>query len=110
MAGPATTKVTHYQVQKSRRAALIETDAQVTADTVVALPMLLDACRRLVAADDDHRRAERAAYAAELRELHPKGRGAWAQEAATRAAGSPVSAPRLTTGTPALVDVVCEPR
>jgi acetolactate synthase-1/2/3 large subunit len=78
-------------------AALIETDVQVTADTVVALPMLLDACRRLVAADDDHRRAERAAYAAELRELHAKVRGAWVQEAATRAAGSPVSAPRLAT-------------
>jgi len=78
-------------------AALVETDVQVTADTVVALPMLLDACRRLVAADDDHRRAERAAYAAELRELHAKVRGAWAQEAATRASGSPVSTPRLAT-------------
>jgi benzoylformate decarboxylase/acetolactate synthase-1/2/3 large subunit len=76
-------------------AALIETDLQVTADTAVALPMLLDACRRLVAGDDADRRAERAAYAAELRELHAKVAGAWAQEAVTRAAGSPVSTPRL---------------
>src|SRR6266542_3283779 len=55
-------------------AALIETDVQVTADTVVALPMLVEACRRLVADDDDARRSERAAYLAELRELHAKTR------------------------------------
>jgi benzoylformate decarboxylase/acetolactate synthase-1/2/3 large subunit len=78
-------------------AALIETDLQVTADTAVALPMLLDACRRLVAVDDADRRAERAAYAAELHELHAKVAGAWAQEAVTRAAGSPVSTPRLAS-------------
>ena len=78
-------------------AALIETDVQVTADTVVALPMLVEACRRLVADDDDVRRSERAAYLAELRELHAKTRDAWAREAATRAGGSPVSTPRLAT-------------
>src|SRR6266511_138381 len=78
-------------------AALIETDVQVTADTVVALPMLVEACRRLVAGDDDARRSERAAYLAELRELHAKTRDAWAREAATRAGGSPVSTPRLAT-------------
>jgi len=76
-------------------AALIETDVQVTADTVVALPMLLAACRRLVAADDDARRAERAAYVAELGELHAEVGGAWTREAAARAGGSPVSTPRL---------------
>jgi len=70
-------------------AALISTDLQVTADTAVALPLLLDACRRLVAADSDGRRAERAAYSAELGELHAKVNDAWAEEAATRAAATP---------------------
>jgi benzoylformate decarboxylase/acetolactate synthase-1/2/3 large subunit len=76
-------------------AALVETDVQVTADTVVALPMLLDACRRLVAADPPARRDERAAWAMELRELHEKAAAAWAAEAAAAADRSPVSTARL---------------
>ena len=76
-------------------AALLETDVQVTADTVVALPMLLDACRRLVGADSGERLAERAAYAAELRELHAQARKAWVAEADARAGLSPVSTARL---------------
>jgi acetolactate synthase I/II/III large subunit len=76
-------------------AALIETDLQVTADAVVALPMLLEACRRRVAGDDPSRRAERAAYTAELSELHAKVHDAWAQEAAGHADDAPVSTARL---------------
>jgi acetolactate synthase-1/2/3 large subunit len=76
-------------------AALVETDLQVTADTVVALPMLLDACRRLVAGDDGVRLDARAAWAAELSELHAKTTGGWAAEAATLADLSPVSPARL---------------
>jgi acetolactate synthase-1/2/3 large subunit len=76
-------------------AALIPSDLQVTADTVVALPMLLEACRRRVAGDDAARRAERAAYAAELSELHAKVHDSWAHEAASSAADSPVSTARL---------------
>jgi acetolactate synthase I/II/III large subunit len=76
-------------------AALVETDAQVTADTVVALPMLLAACRALVAQDGDRRQAERAAWAAELRQLHVKAVDAWAAEAAAQADLSPVSTARL---------------
>jgi thiamine pyrophosphate-dependent acetolactate synthase large subunit-like protein len=76
-------------------AALIESDLQVTADTGVALPMLLETCRRRVAADDAARRGERAAYAAELSQLHAGVHHTWAQEAAGHAADSPVSAARL---------------
>jgi acetolactate synthase-1/2/3 large subunit len=76
-------------------AALVETDLQVTADTVVALPMLLDACRALVARDGDRGRAERAAWAAELHQLHAKAADGWAAEAAEAADLSPVSTARL---------------
>ncbi len=76
-------------------AALLATDVQVTADTAVALPMLLEACRRLVAADSGARRAERAAYAAGLRELHARARDAWDAAAAAQADLSPVSPARL---------------
>jgi acetolactate synthase-1/2/3 large subunit len=76
-------------------AALVETDLQVTADTVVALPILLDACRRLVAAEPAARAEERAAWVAELHELHARAAKAWAAEAAAEAGRSPVSTARL---------------
>ncbi len=76
-------------------AALVETDLQVTADTVVALPMLLDACRGLVAGEPEVRRAERAAWTRELGELHAKAVDGWAAEAAAQADLSPVSTARL---------------
>jgi benzoylformate decarboxylase/acetolactate synthase-1/2/3 large subunit len=76
-------------------AALAETDLQVTADTAVALPMLLDLCRDLVAADTPDRRAERDAYAAELGRLHDERWAAWAATAAEEADLSPVATSRL---------------
>lgn len=72
-------------------AALLETDVQVTADTVVALPLLLAACRRLAAADDADRAAERARYKAELGGLHRTARERWAARAQAAAGMSPVS-------------------
>ena len=75
--------------------ALVETDIQVTADTVVALPMLLEACREFVAADSPDRNAERAAYRAELGRLHDKQWQAWAEMAAREADLSPVAPSRL---------------
>lgn len=69
--------------------------AQVTADTAVALPMLLGHCRELVAAQAAERGAERRAYAAELAEAHDARQAAWAAAAARDADLSPVSTARL---------------
>jgi acetolactate synthase I/II/III large subunit len=76
-------------------AALLETDVQVTADTAVALPMLLDACRELVAADSPGRAAERDAYRAELAAKHDAQWAEWAATAASEAGQSPVASSRL---------------
>jgi benzoylformate decarboxylase/acetolactate synthase-1/2/3 large subunit len=76
-------------------AALLETDAQVTADTVVALPMLVELCRELVGADDADRTGRRRAHVAELAALHADRRASWEAEAARRAEESPVSTARL---------------
>jgi benzoylformate decarboxylase/acetolactate synthase-1/2/3 large subunit len=76
-------------------AALVETDAQVTADTVVALPMLVELCRELVGADEADRAGRRRAYANELAALHAERRASWAAEADRRAEESPVSTARL---------------
>ena len=76
-------------------AALAETDVQVTADTAVALPMLLQACRRIVAGDSADRAAQRRAYAAELGRRHGEQWAAWAATAAADAASSPVAISRL---------------
>jgi acetolactate synthase I/II/III large subunit len=78
-------------------AALLETDVQVTADTVVALPMLLDTCRELVAADSPGRAAERDAYRAELAAKHEAQWAKWAATAASEAGQSPVTSSRLAT-------------
>jgi acetolactate synthase-1/2/3 large subunit len=72
-------------------AALLETDLQVTADTAVALPMLLEQCRKLVAADSDERAAQRRAHTGELAALHAARRESWAAAAAREAQTSPVS-------------------
>ncbi|HZD71161.1 MAG TPA: thiamine pyrophosphate-binding protein [Actinomycetes bacterium] len=76
-------------------AALLETDLQVTADATVALPMLLDICRELVAGEGEQRRAERAVRAAEVEARHDAQRASWAEQAAQRAGESPVSTARL---------------
>ena len=76
-------------------AASLEVDLQVTADTVVALPMLVDLCRAMVASDGPDRRAEREAYRESLAGMHDRALRAWAEEADRRAGESPVSTSRL---------------
>jgi acetolactate synthase-1/2/3 large subunit len=70
-------------------AQLHETDLQVTADTSVALPLLLDLCREL----DDGR--ERSAWRRQLEELHERTWTSWQEQADRDADLSPVSTARL---------------
>jgi benzoylformate decarboxylase/acetolactate synthase-1/2/3 large subunit len=69
-------------------AQLHETDVQVTADTSVALPMLLDLCREL-------NRSGREPWRARLGELHEQTWSGWREEAQRDAALSPVATSRL---------------
>jgi acetolactate synthase-1/2/3 large subunit len=69
-------------------AQLHETDLQVTADTSVALPLLLDLCRELNGNPRD-------AWRGRLRELHDATWEAWRSEAVRDAALSPVATSRL---------------
>lgn len=71
-------------------AQLHETDLQVTADTAVALPLLLELCRELAHAD-------RTAWRARLEELHNETRTAWRAQAERAAEELPVSTSRLAT-------------
>jgi acetolactate synthase-1/2/3 large subunit len=74
-------------------AALHETDLQVTADTAVALPLLLERCRDL------ERRAprdpERARRRVRLTEMHDGAWEGWRHQASSAWDASPVSVPRL---------------
>jgi acetolactate synthase-1/2/3 large subunit len=72
-------------------AALLETDVQVTGDTTLALPRLLEQCRALVTSDSGERAGQRRAYAAELTALHAERRESWTAEAARQAQTSPVA-------------------
>jgi thiamine pyrophosphate-dependent acetolactate synthase large subunit-like protein len=69
--------------------ALHETDLQVTADTSVALPVLLELCRERAPAGD------RAAWRRRLQELHEDTWAGWRNEAQRDAGLSPVSTSRL---------------
>jgi acetolactate synthase-1/2/3 large subunit len=71
-------------------AQLHETDLQVTADTTVALPLLLDLCRELNAND-------RSAWRARLEELHDSTWASWREQAQRDAGLSPVSTARLAS-------------
>jgi len=75
-------------------AALHETDVQVTADTAVALPMLLERCRALEAAQPERREA-RAVRRRALADLHDATWAGWRAEAERDAALSPVATSRL---------------
>jgi benzoylformate decarboxylase/acetolactate synthase-1/2/3 large subunit len=70
-------------------------DLRVTADTAVALPLLLEACRALVAEDSAERAAEREQRRAELAARHDTVWQGWAAKAAAVADQSPVSTARL---------------
>ena len=69
---------------------LHETDVQVTADTMVALPLLLELCRELAPTG-----AARSAWRSRLAELSEQTRNRWYEEAARDAALSPVSTAHL---------------
>src|SRR6266545_7801776 len=71
-------------------AQLHETDLQVTADTAVALPLLLDLCRELAANAPD-----RSGWRARLAELHDETWQRWRADAERDAGLSPVSTSRL---------------
>jgi thiamine pyrophosphate-dependent acetolactate synthase large subunit-like protein len=75
-------------------AQLHETDLQVTADTAVALPLLLDLCRGLVSAERG-----RGAWRARLEQLHEETWAAWGAEAERDAGLSPVATSRLAAET-----------
>jgi acetolactate synthase-1/2/3 large subunit len=79
-------------------AQLHETDIQVTADTVVALPLLVDLCRELAAGDRD-----RMTWRTQLEQLHDETWNGWEAEAGRDAALSPVSTSRLAQETWAVV-------
>jgi benzoylformate decarboxylase/acetolactate synthase-1/2/3 large subunit len=76
-------------------AALLETDVQVTADTRVALPLLLELCRQLVAEDDASRRRQRQEWRTRVAALHDEAWRHWREEAARVRDLSPVSTARL---------------
>jgi acetolactate synthase I/II/III large subunit len=71
-------------------AELTATDLQVTADTAVALPLLLAECDRIVATSPS-----RDAWRSRLTELHESTGDSWRATAAARAGDRPVSTARL---------------
>jgi thiamine pyrophosphate-dependent acetolactate synthase large subunit-like protein len=76
-------------------AQLLPTDLQVTADTTVALPMLLEQCRRILADEPPARRAERESWREQLRALHRETWQGWRRRADELAGCSPVATSRL---------------
>nr|MDQ3308456.1 thiamine pyrophosphate-binding protein [Actinomycetota bacterium] len=76
-------------------AELLATDVQVTADTSLALPMLLEECRRLVSADDDARRTARDRYRDDLRQAHDKTWAAWSAAVSAASKEIPVATATL---------------
>jgi benzoylformate decarboxylase/acetolactate synthase-1/2/3 large subunit len=75
-------------------AALHETDLQVTADTAVALPLLLERCRALEASRPE-RRAAREERRRALAAVHERTWAGWRAQAEREAALSPVATSRL---------------
>lgn len=75
----------------------VAVDVQVTADTVVALPLLLKICRGLVASDTKETSARRDQWRAELAEIHDSTWTAWKKQAEQAKDMSPVSTARLAS-------------
>jgi len=71
----------------------------VVADTAVALPLLLEECRRLVASDDVERTAQRGEWTRTLTELHDRTWAGWAQHAVDVAGETPVATAQLASAT-----------
>jgi acetolactate synthase-1/2/3 large subunit len=76
-------------------AELVPTDLQVTADTAVALPLLLVECRRILAGDSPERRTERADWRRQLSAQHRSTWDGWRRAADGVADRSPVATSRL---------------
>jgi acetolactate synthase I/II/III large subunit len=76
-------------------AELVPTDLQVTADTAVALPLLLAECRRILAGDSPERRAERADWRGQLSAQHRSTWDGWRRAADGVADRSPLATSRL---------------
>ena len=76
-------------------AALVETDIQVTADTTVALPLLVDACDALLTQDPAQRQDERSTWRTRLSELHDQTWRNWADRVDESAAETPVATAAL---------------
>ncbi|MDP9460097.1 MAG: thiamine pyrophosphate-dependent enzyme, partial [Actinomycetota bacterium] len=76
-------------------AELVPTDLQVTADTAVALPLLLEECRRIVAGDDLVRQLAREEWKAELAVGHDEVWAGWRRKAAAKRDEVPVATSRL---------------
>jgi benzoylformate decarboxylase/acetolactate synthase-1/2/3 large subunit len=76
-------------------AELVPTDLQVTADTAVTLPMLLEECRGVLVGDPPQRRSDREHWREQLRAMHRSTWNGWRRQAHELAAGSPVATSRL---------------
>jgi acetolactate synthase-1/2/3 large subunit len=76
-------------------ASLEEVDLQVTADTTVALPRLLEQCRDMAAEDTPERAAARTDQKTRLEKMHDEARGRWQKQAERVWNESPVSTARL---------------
>lgn len=75
----------------------IAADIQVTADTVIALPMLLEICRKLVANDKAEEAGSRQKWRDELADIHKSTWSAWREQYEHVKDQSPVSTARLAT-------------
>jgi benzoylformate decarboxylase/acetolactate synthase-1/2/3 large subunit len=76
-------------------AELLPVDLQVTADTTVALPLLLAACRRIIAHDDDEASSRREAWRERVADLHDAAWTRWRRTVEQRAEESPVATSQL---------------
>ncbi|WP_396449566.1 thiamine pyrophosphate-binding protein [Actinomadura sp.] len=76
-------------------ASLEEVDLQVTADTTVALPRLLELSREIAAEENPARRAEREAQAARIGKMHEETWAGWQRDAERVWDATPISTARL---------------
>jgi acetolactate synthase-1/2/3 large subunit len=74
-----------------------ETDLQVTADTAVALPMLVEICAELVARESEERAQLRSAWAERLTRLHDETWAEWQRVAAAAGQEVPVATSHLAS-------------
>ena len=76
-------------------AALVETDLQVTADTAVALPLLVELCDGLRSGEPATRSEQRASWRSHLGRLHDEAWTGWAARVESAADESPVATAHL---------------